>query len=104
MTHESFKDIVTFYEEITLEQVSKFLDGETVSHEILLEKWFDIWKTGKFRAIFDEIKELNKTYFESRRNDTSFSIPTDAEKPRDSANKNNEKFQKAKTRRGKFVS
>jgi len=102
LTHESFKDIVSFYDALEMMEICKFLDGKTVPTQVLLVKWFDQWKTGNFRPIFDEIKTLNETWQNDRVNDTSTTIPPESNDPRNSANNNEQDMITAKTRKGKY--
>ena len=100
MTHESFKDICDYCEFISRDELDSFCDGEDTENNILLLEWFDIWKTGHFRNIHDEIKQLNQIYMELRRNEDNFSIPTDANLKREKNNGNKEKTRKIRILKG----
>lgn len=90
MTHESFKDIVSFYEVYDADKINKFLDSEI--EDELLSRWFKQWQSGNFRPIFDEIEFLNETYFATRSNrelpEIAFTKPKDADMPRKKENGN----------------
>ena len=89
MTHEIFKQIMTFSETYSTEQVNKFLD-DSFECPVLLNL-FDTWKTGNQRKVFDEIKKLNEMLVEIKKNDNSSNrIPKDANLPRTKDNKNSE--------------
>ncbi|GEM_PF-3608115 len=86
MTHEIFKQIMTFSDTYSTEQVNKFLDN---SFECpVLESLFEIWKTGNQREVFNQIKELNKMVAEIKRNDIFNVVPKDANLPRIKENNN----------------
>ena len=93
MTHESFKQILTFCENYNKEQVGKFLDD---SFECpVLEQWFELWKQGKQRDIFEQIKEMNGLRENTTKNDPE-RIPKDFDLPRKKENRNHEKLTKPK--------
>ena len=66
MTHKGFKDIILWYQIYNLEKINQFLDGKI--EDPLLQRWFEQWKTGNYRIIFDEIDALNEIYFTVRSN------------------------------------
>jgi hypothetical protein len=93
MTHESFKQIMTFSDTYTKEDICNFLDGNF--EDAVLNQWFDLWKDGKQRQIFDEIKSMNQLKENISKNDVERK-PVDFDKPRGKQNKNLEKMQKQK--------
>ena len=85
MTHESFKQILSWSDTYTREDVCKFLDN---SFECpVLEQWFALWQKGKQRQIFDEIKSMNLLRANTNKNSPEM-VPLDYEKPRDASNDN----------------
>lgn len=104
MTHKDFFAVVSYWDGIDKEEILRFLDGEIVSNEILLVKWFALWKQGNNRPIFDEIAILNAEFLSVRKTDTTKVKPQDHDMPRIPANDNLNNYQESKTRKHKFVS
>jgi len=92
MTHEGFKAIMTWWDYRDDQLIVDFLDGE--NNDSLLLKWFNLWKVGKQKLIFEEIEQLNETERQSRQNTNSIDIPTDSTIPRDIQNRNADRFKK----------
>ena len=86
MTHEIFKQILTWCEEFTKEDIEKFLDGIIDDPKLLV--LFNLWKQGKQREVFDKIKTMNQTHFDKRKADVGGKIPPDASLSRKTSNKN----------------
>ena len=85
MTHESFKQILSFSDSYTKEQVGRFLDDDFEC--TVLEQWFALWQQGKQREIFEQIKEMNELRENITKNDPE-RIPKDFDLPRKKGNQN----------------
>jgi len=95
MTHQSFKDILTFWDYRDEKLIVEFLDGKNNDAELL--SLFNLWKRGKQKAIFTRIKVLNETERTRRKNEGEV-IPTDFDMPREFQNRNIDEFEKMKNR------
>ena len=85
MTHESFKQILTWCDGFTTQQVNQFLDDLLESD--VLDGFFTLWTQGKQRELFDLINSMNETLENTARNETD-DIPIDANMPRTQQNEN----------------
>ncbi len=85
MTHESFKQILSWSDRYTKEQVCSFLDGAI--EDALLESWFVMWQKGHQRQMFNQIHVKNRTRAEQQKNQPE-TIPRDFDKPRGQSNDN----------------
>ena len=56
-------------------------------------QWFNLWKKGKQRQIFNEINQMNQLKENTAKNSPEI-IPVDFDKPRRKDNKNLEKINK----------
>ena len=86
MTHEDFKQRVTFLEGFTKEEINQFLDGDLENP--MLESLFDIWKSGDFGLFFTEIENYNEQTFQSKLIIEPLVSPKDFDVPRQRSNKN----------------
>jgi len=85
MTHESFKQILSWSDNYTKEQVCKFLDNSFDYH--VLESWFILWQQGKQRQIFEQINSMNDLRANTAKNDVE-RRPKDRNLPRKKENQN----------------
>ena len=85
MTHESFKQILDWSDNYTEEQICKFLDDSFDCP--VLEQWFELWRQGKQREIFNQITSMNELRANTTRNDPE-RIPEDRNLPRKKKNQN----------------
>ena len=92
MTHKVFKQILTWCNEFSRDEVYQFLDGKN-DNPVLL-KLFNLWKAGRQRKVFDEIELMNASYDKKRADDVGGEIPPDANLARRSENKNFETLMK----------
>lgn len=77
MTHEYFKDLIQPSLRFTPEQVNEFLDG--LFYNEVLSNWFNLWRSGKQKQVFDLIDEDNKIFLEKR--DSKNFTPKGADQP-----------------------
>ena len=85
MTHESFKQILSWSDNYAKEQVCKFLDNSFDCY--VLESWFVLWQQGKQRQIFEQINSMNDLRANTAKNDVE-RRPTDWNLPRKKENQN----------------
>lgn len=90
MTHQGFKDILNGTMVFSLEFINQFLDGK--NQDPILLAWFNLWKTGHYKQIFDEIDQMENLILQTKANQTppnaSFIVPIDFDVPRRESNKN----------------
>lgn len=77
MTHELFKELVQPSLRFTPEQVNEFLDGLFTNKK--LKDWFDLWRIGQQKQVFDLIDEDNKVFLQNR--DTKNWTPKGSDQP-----------------------
>ena len=85
MTHKSFRQILSWSENYTRENIEKFLDD---SFECpVLEQLFELWKDGNQREMFEQIKTMNQFKFDLQK-DPPMRKPDDWDLPRRKENQN----------------